>query len=309
MSSAIPYNPQHPVAQRLHRALSRGRLGQTLLLVDPLHGLAFSPENSSSLSGGPSAKGTQCPALGLAQALLCKSPQPDCLALGCGTCRSCYRIAKQCHPNVHRVESPQASTTPEASVGIDQIRRMHQQHHLSAYEPGPAVWIIPHAQLLTPQAAAGLLKLLEEPQLQRFVLLMAPHAGVLPATLVSRCQQLFFPAMADNGSISTQQQQEQESSPDCVSKLTALIERTPRLQRLELAQQFPQERDAVIAMLSAVQRHVLRLLKRRVACQSDGNQTKQGCTRLEALQHAMDLIRRNGNRKLVVEELLLRTWP
>ncbi|MEM7495054.1 MAG: hypothetical protein AAF471_02735 [Myxococcota bacterium] len=345
MFSPACYNTRHPVAQRLHRALARDRLGQTLLLVD----------------GDEACASAEQAVLGLTQALLCKSPRPDCLALGCGTCNSCRRIAKQCHPNVHKVESPQASTASETAVGIDRIRDMHHQHHLSAYEPGPAVWIVPRAELLTGQAAAGLLKLLEEPKQQRFVFLIAPHAGALPAPVVSRCQKLFFPAMPPDEPTRMEQRPDEGTSVDCVSDLVGLIERTPRLRRLELAGRFPEGRDAVIAILRALQRYVLSALKHRIARQGDTSESRlpqipqmqgdpspvsrchsgrtqddsgtneysesvfneaetsaavlrqsevwQGCARLEALQHAMDLIRGNGNRKLVVEELLLRAWP
>ncbi|MEM9431736.1 MAG: DNA polymerase III subunit delta' [Pseudomonadota bacterium] len=75
-------------------------------------------------------------------------------------------------------------------IGIDEVRALKSHFALSSVDGGWRVAIVDAADEMTPEAANGLLKLLEEPP-ARAVLLLICHrpAGLLP-TIRSRCRRL-----------------------------------------------------------------------------------------------------------------------
>jgi DNA polymerase-3 subunit delta' len=76
------------------------------------------------------------------------------------------------------------------SISVDQIRAIGEVLALKAYAGGAKVVIIEPADAMTVQAANSLLKTLEEPAADTFLLLVSHRPERLPATVRSRCQQL-----------------------------------------------------------------------------------------------------------------------
>ncbi len=125
---------------------------------------------------GPSGSGKKSWAAALAGALLCPHRKN---ALACGSCRSCRLLESASHPALFHIR-PQGR-----SLGIDQIRRIRGSFYL---EGGNRVCIIEEADLMTPEACASLLKILEEPPPGLYFLLLSGRPQRLPGTIVSRCQ-------------------------------------------------------------------------------------------------------------------------
>lgn len=124
-------------------------------------------------------------ALALVAALFCEQGK------GCGSCPPCHKIALLQHPDLHLIE-------PDgAFIKIDQIRELQRELSLRPFEAPRKACIIEAADRLNPASGNALLKTLEEPPGHALlVLLTANIGGVLP-TILSRCQQLHFPALPE----------------------------------------------------------------------------------------------------------------
>lgn len=79
-------------------------------------------------------------------------------------------------------------------VAIDQVRDLGTDLSLTSQLGGGKVAIITPADAMNAASANALLKTLEEPPQQTYLLLISDRPGRLPATIRSRCQQLRLPA-------------------------------------------------------------------------------------------------------------------
>jgi DNA polymerase-3 subunit delta' len=132
---------------------------------------------------GPSGLGKSSFALQLARLLLCKARDGDNV---CGQCQSCLLNAATTHPDLHVVES-------DKQIGVDQIRDAIKKLVSSAHMSGAKVLIIYHAHTMTESSANALLKTLEEPTANTFLLLTTDKPERLLPTIKSRCEKLALP--------------------------------------------------------------------------------------------------------------------
>jgi DNA polymerase-3 subunit delta' len=180
---------QQSVFDSAAQAHAQGRLGHALLLVGPAH------------------MGKREVAEALAKRLLCASPRPDQLA--CGTCRSCQLfpaqtiglVTTQAHGDLQRVglEPNDKGDKLRTEITVEQIRKLGQWFSLTPQLGGAQVAIIEPADLMNANSGNALLKTLEEPAPNRYLLIVTSRPGRLPATIRSRCQRLEFriPSRAD----------------------------------------------------------------------------------------------------------------
>ena len=132
---------------------------------------------------GPAGLGKSSFALQLAQLLLCKARQGDTV---CGQCQSCLLNAASTHPDLHVVES-------DKQIGVDQIRDAIKKLLSSAHLSGAKVLIIYHAHTMTESSANALLKTLEEPTANTYLLLATDKPERILPTIKSRCEKLALP--------------------------------------------------------------------------------------------------------------------
>lgn len=115
----------------------------------------------------------------LARALLCKqlvAQQP------CEHCKSCLLDQAGNHADLLLLQ-------PEGqSLGVDEIRRISDFTHGRAQQQGNKVIVIQHAERMTEAAANALLKTLEEPPQNCYLLLCCQQPQRLKPTILSRCQ-------------------------------------------------------------------------------------------------------------------------
>jgi DNA polymerase III subunit delta' len=125
----------------------------------------------------------------VAQRLLCE--QPDAARPGgCGTCRGCTRVAAGQHPDLIEI-TPVDST----QIRVDQIREeVLQPLAMSSYEGRGTVVLFSPAEALNVAASNALLKNLEEPRRDAYLVLVASQPSRLSATIRSRCLRLALPA-------------------------------------------------------------------------------------------------------------------
>ena len=167
-------------------------------------------------------------AIALAQFLNCEQPTD---VDSCGDCRSCRRIDRFQHPDVHwifpmagsergqklkgneRVDAIRAvmeerlgpgihglSYPGAASIAIgrdedSRVGSVGELRHRSGYTAVEArykVFVVSEAERMTREAANSLLKVLEEPPPDNLLVLTAQRPGQLLDTIVSRCQSIRF---------------------------------------------------------------------------------------------------------------------
>ncbi|MEX1222642.1 MAG: hypothetical protein WEA82_11115 [Idiomarina sp.] len=121
----------------------------------------------------------------LSQWLLCQQPTSK----ACGTCKSCLLMKAGNHPDLIEVGDAE-----QASIGVDQIRKLTQQLSQTANQSGRKLAVIKYADKLTLAAANALLKTLEEPTANTFLVLAAERPMQLLPTLRSRMRMHRFPS-------------------------------------------------------------------------------------------------------------------
>lgn len=116
----------------------------------------------------------------VAKYLLCTDKQATD---ACGKCHACHLFAAQNHLDFHLLQSES-----NKAIGIEQVRALidllNERPHLGDNK----VVIIKDVQLLTTPAANALLKTLEEPQGNSYLILLARTHHQLMPTLYSRVQ-------------------------------------------------------------------------------------------------------------------------
>lgn len=118
-----------------------------------------------------------------ARFLLCSNKQGD---VACGVCQACKLNKVDSHPDLHQIET-------EKQVGIDAVREALQKLIGTAHLSGAKVLIIHGADRMTESAANALLKTLEEPTDNTYLMLVCDRADGLLPTILSRCEKLSFP--------------------------------------------------------------------------------------------------------------------
>jgi DNA polymerase-3 subunit delta' len=158
-----------PAFEQLAQAHRAGHLGHAWLLT------------------GPEGIGKINLALALAGRLLGSSVAPDTLGAEPALEALGQRHAPaDIHPDLHWLHPEEDKET----ISVDQVRGVIESLGFTAHQGATKVVIIEPAEAMTTPAANALLKTLEEPTRDSYLLLVCHRPGRLPATVRSRCQQL-----------------------------------------------------------------------------------------------------------------------
>jgi DNA polymerase III subunit delta' len=120
----------------------------------------------------------------LARRLLCDQPSES----ACGRCRGCHLFSVGNHPDYLGIAIEEDSQ----QLKIDQIRALNYFMGLSRKSSHHKIALISNPDQMNKNAANSLLKTLEEPPAFSLILLVTARRALLPATIISRCQQLAF---------------------------------------------------------------------------------------------------------------------
>ena len=107
------------------------------------------------------------------------------------------------HANLHP-----AAPAEGKLLSVERIRELIDFMLLSTYGSGARVAAICPAESMTRSAANSLLKILEEPRPDSYILLVADAPAQLPATIISRCRLLRSPAVAWDSALAWLAEQE-----------------------------------------------------------------------------------------------------
>ncbi len=135
---------------------------------------------------GPEGVGKEEMALVLAKAINCERKRDD----ACETCASCRGINARNFPDVMVIQ-------PEGNViKIEQMRTLRKIAYLKPMVGKKRVFIVTEVEKMTEEAANSLLKVLEEPPLFSYVILVTHNPFLIIPTIKSRCQILNFPPVS-----------------------------------------------------------------------------------------------------------------
>ena len=117
-----------------------------------------------------------------AMTLLCETGDNE----PCGKCHSCKQAESGNHPDIIRVTHEKPN-----SISVDDIRtQVNNTVDIKPYQGPYKVYIIPQADMMTPQAQNAILKTIEEPPSYAVFLLLTENTETLLPTINSRCVML-----------------------------------------------------------------------------------------------------------------------
>lgn len=154
-----------PNCRALDREIESGRFGHAPLLP------------------GPFGSGKRRLAHWLAARLLCLDVRDG---NPCGRCRACELLAAGTHPDFFHL----ALLEDKREILVDQVREFVGSLSLTPSVGRRRVGLIEPADLLNRNAANALLKTLEEPPDEVWLILVVDREDWLPATVRSRCQRM-----------------------------------------------------------------------------------------------------------------------
>ncbi len=162
---------QRAPLQRALDALANDRLAHALLICGPLH------------------IGKRAVADALAQTMLCREHVDG---LACGHCRSCALFMAGTHPDWNYIsfEENEKTKVLRKEIVVEQIRNLSSWFALTPQRGGAQVALIEPAYAMNVNASNALLKTLEEPMRDRYLLLLCESPMLLSATIRSRCQRI-----------------------------------------------------------------------------------------------------------------------
>jgi len=141
---------------------------------------------NSMLFCGPEGVGKEEMAIVLSKAINCERKKDD----ACEKCASCKGINAGNFPDVMVIQ-------PERNViKIEQMRTLRKIAYLRPMVGKKRVFVVTEAEKMTEEAANSLLKILEEPPLFSYVILVTHNPFLIMSTIKSRCQILNFPPVS-----------------------------------------------------------------------------------------------------------------
>ena len=141
----------------------------------------------ASLLTGPAGVGKTELAIALAALLVCDAPvQGDAGSVACGQCKQCRLFIGEGHPDARYLHP----TDQSRFVRIHQVRALASFSMESPQVARRKVALISRADQLNLNAANALLKTLEEPPADTFLILLHRAGQPLLPTIRSRCQAL-----------------------------------------------------------------------------------------------------------------------
>lgn len=125
-------------------------------------------------------------AIQLAEWLLCQRALDTGLDQACGQCHSCQLWKAGNHPDVIACQPEEGSR----QIRVDDVRKVNDFLHQTPQISQCQVVMLHPAEVLNTNAANALLKTLEEPSGESFILLQSERFGSVLPTIRSRCQRV-----------------------------------------------------------------------------------------------------------------------
>lgn len=123
--------------------------------------------------------------LNLKQVFNQEKPAPNPFIIqACGHCKTCKLFANDSYPDHMTI------VNEKNTIGVDAIRKLSQFFEKTAHIGQAKTALVNHADTMTVSAANALLKTLEEPTSESFIILTTGSSDTLLPTIISRCQKI-----------------------------------------------------------------------------------------------------------------------
>lgn len=165
---------QHQLVRPLGQGVAFARLLQQARRLEMHHGLVVY---------GPPGSGVTTALQWITAALMCTGTDP---AAPCGSCIACRKIASRNHPDVHLLTVPEGKKDIPVDVVRPRLRDLQRFRH----EGRARVLPVDPADQLNDEGQNALLKTLEEPLPETFLLLGSHKPDALLPTVLSRVARL-----------------------------------------------------------------------------------------------------------------------
>ncbi len=130
---------------------------------------------------GSSLAGQEELGLWLSKKLVCQQPTQE---NACGQCKACRLVQANTHPDLQFIDNG------EKTIGVDIVRKAGAFMQKTAHIGKTKVVLIHACENMTEAAANALLKTLEEPTKNSYLLLVCNDIDLLLPTIISRCSQI-----------------------------------------------------------------------------------------------------------------------
>jgi len=204
-------------------------IGQSSLSSELVKSVVEGRMGHASLFLGPEGCGNFAMALAVSRLLVCENPSREG---ACNNCGGCSKAAKMIHPDIHYsfpFAIPEGKKTEKidcdyfindwrnevlqnaylsdkdwlltlgkknGNINVKECRKVAKKLMLKSYEGGNKVWILWGAEYLGKQGNL-LLKLIEEPPENTFIILVASNSQEVLTTILSRTLTFRFPQISD----------------------------------------------------------------------------------------------------------------
>lgn len=225
--------------------------------------------------------------------LLTTTQTSDCRQIADLWLQESWPISSFDHPDVQLLNPDQAS------FGIDEVRDLIKLLSFPPYQADRALFMLLAADRATPAAQNALLKSIEEPPATtQIVLVSSQPQGLLP-TIISRCVEVNCDSLLELSPQLEKSKPGDETETFNPSDLwrQLLDSNTSVTTRLELASQFTQRDQAVLA--------VTQLIQWGVAQQP----TSHSVAAIKTLSNCLKYLHKNSNVKLTIDLCFLSLSP
>lgn len=182
----------------------------------------------------------------LAKSLLCLKPRENFDS--CDTCHSCQLFLAESHPD-HILLKPEEAGK---QIKVDQIRQLKESQSLMPKVSSAKTVVIQQADHMNTNAFNSLLKLLEEPQDNTTLILVASSLYKLPITIKSRCQMISV-ARPEHAVATAWLQQQSEWSQQEIAIVLKLAHGAP-VAALEIGEEGIEQSKEVFRGMAALMR-------------------------------------------------------
>jgi acylphosphatase len=194
--------------------------------------------------------------------------------------------------DIHIIEKGQSD-----SIGIDEVKKLQKDMIFHPLELSYQAGIIFHSANLTMEAQNSLLKSLEEQPDTTLYILMVGNEKDLLETIVSRCTKHYVKVSAKSQVLRTKEEE---------------TEQEPEILKLDLVDQFDSiativegEDNEMFQLLENLHRYYKKQLENAIIS-GNNNEAKIVIKSINSVNVAQTRLRANANKKLTLENLMLR---
>lgn len=192
---------------------------------------------------------------------------------------------------LHRItDSNFHIVTPAPSIGIDAIRDLQRLLSRKPYGGGSRLIVLSGMEKATTEAQNALLKLLEEPPADTYIIITTTAEEAVLPTILSRCRSIRHASASDG-----------ESTPELQTVVKKILSARPG-ERILLAQEIAKTKEDTLVFLSSLIQLAQRQLHQSVI---PSGTLLQWATILKHTEHARQYVERNVNFKATVDILFL----